>query len=340
MMTSAQDRGQKRFRPCSGSDTSVDGDLEYLDLDTGRVVQGTSTPNNSNETMTLSKKSYDALMRKLTSMEKCLNKLDKLDKLDQIESSVRNMDKRVKRVEDRIEKTEAVVSGVEKGIMFVSQQYDDVKVDRDSDKKLVKSLEKGVSNMKSETEELKKMLNEMQKLNLELKDEVLDIKSRSMQDNLIFTNIPESHEENTETVLTEFLDNKLHIRNISFERVHRIRIKNPASQRGPNIRPIVAKFTFFKDRERVRKSGKLLKGTNFGIQEQFPYEIEQRRKSLYPALRAARRNRQRATLVKDKLYVDGQEVSVPRVSTAGARLQGAASTQDQSSEIPMETTHL
>ena len=40
-MTSAQDR--KRLRPCSGSDTSVDGDSSYLDLNTGGVIKIKST---------------------------------------------------------------------------------------------------------------------------------------------------------------------------------------------------------------------------------------------------------------------------------------------------------
>ena len=43
---------------------------------------------------------------------------------------------------------------------------------------------------------------------------------------------------------------------------------------------------------------KMLKGTKYGIQEKFPYEIEERLKPLYPLLRSARRNRQTAILVR------------------------------------------
>ena len=84
----------------------------------------------------------------------------------------------------------------------------------------------------------------------------------------------------------------------------------------------------------------MLKGTNYGIQEQFPYEIEERRKPLYPLLRSARRNRQKATLVKDKLYVDGKEVSVPPDRTAGAERTATSGGASVSlTAIPMETTH-
>lgn len=82
----------------------------------------------------------------------------------------------------------------------------------------------------------------------------------------------------------------------------------------------------------------MLKGTNFGIQEQFPDEIEKRRKPLYPILRTARRNQQRAAIVKDKLYVDGKEVSVPLEASAGAT--GGAETETSRASIPMESSHL
>ena len=85
----------------------------------------------------------------------------------------------------------------------------------------------------------------------------------------------------------------------------------------------------------------MLKGTNYGIQEQCPYEIEEKRKPLYPLLRSAKRNRQKATLVKDKLYVGGKEVSVPPDRTAGAErtaTNGGVITSASLTGIPMETT--
>ena len=68
----------------------------------------------------------------------------------------------------------------------------------------------------------------------------------------------------------------MQLTDISFERVHRIGRKTVPPAWGHPARPriIVAKFTYFKDRERVRKSAKRLKGTNYGNQEQFSEEIE------------------------------------------------------------------
>lgn len=42
------------------------------------------------------------------------------------------------------------------------------------------------------------------------------------------------------------------------------------------------------------------------VNEQFPPEIEERRKKLYPIMRLAKRDGKRVRLVKDLLYVNGE----------------------------------
>ena len=151
---------------------------------------------------------------------------------------------------------------------------------------------------------------DIQKVNSELKEEVLDLKSRSMRDNLIFRNIDDEKDENTEEVLKKFLADRLKINNVSFECVHRMKEKQIGAKTHAVKKPrlIVAKFTFFKERERVRKSTRMLKGTDYSIQEQFPEEIEKCRNPLYLLLKAARQADKKASLVKNKLYIEGKEV--------------------------------
>ena len=49
-------------------------------------------------------------------------------------------------------------------------------------------------------------------------------------------------------------------------------------------------------------------GKPYGIREQFPTEVEEKRKLLYPAAKMARRNpNNKVRLVRDKLYVNGVE---------------------------------
>ena len=71
------------------------------------------------------------------------------------------------------------------------------------------------------------------------------------------------------------------------------------------IRPIVAKFSEFKMKEKVRKNAFRLAGTDVGIAEQFPPEIQGKRKELWPIMKKAKQDGKRASMVKDKLYMDG-----------------------------------
>ena len=95
----------------------------------------------------------------------------------------------------------------------------------------------------------------------ELKNDLTYLQSQSMRNNLVFSNINEAQTETTETtenVLREFLVEKMKIaqdlvKQISFERVHRMGIKRDGRSRN-----IVAKFTLYKEKEFVRKQWKSL----------------------------------------------------------------------------------
>jgi hypothetical protein len=128
-----------------------------------------------------------------------------------------------------------------------------------------------------------------------------------MRDNLLFFNIPENDKENTTELIHELLESKMEIKeargNVKIDRSHRIGRKRE-DQRKP--RPIVVKFNFHQDREYVRLNAKKLKGTNIGVSEQFPEEIERIRKTLYPELKKAKSEGKRAKIVRDKLIIEGQ----------------------------------
>lgn len=94
-----------------------------------------------------------------------------------------------------------------------------------------------------------------------LKEELLDLQSLSMRDNLM------------KNPLLRNCANKLKMgRSVEKMKMGR-RIANKP-------RPIVAKFNFFTDREEIRRRSRKLKGTPFGISEQFPQEIRDRRREL------------------------------------------------------------
>jgi DNA repair exonuclease SbcCD ATPase subunit len=142
-----------------------------------------------------------------------------------------------------------------------------------------------------------------------LREEVVYLQSQSMRNNLIFGNIPEADQgEDTERVVRNFLVEKMKIAQsivdeIQFERVHRMGYKQ-----GIRPRKIVAKFNRFKEREHVRKQSKTLTGTDYFIHEQFPREVNDKRRKLMPQLKDARKAGKAAWLAYDTLYIDGKPV--------------------------------
>jgi hypothetical protein len=50
--------------------------------------------------------------------------------------------------------------------------------------------------------------------------------------------------------------------------------------------------------------------TPFGIHQQFPKPIEDKRRKLYPVLKDAKRQGKHAVLVRDKLFINGSQYFV------------------------------
>lgn len=136
-----------------------------------------------------------------------------------------------------------------------------------------------------------------------LHESVEDLQCRSMKNNLIFTNLLEQLNEDTESKLKAFLFDQLGIEHdIHFGNVHRF-----GRRQNGKIRPIVARFIYHRDLDLVLSEARWLKNTSWGIHEQFPKAVEDRRKKLYPAFKEAKRQRRQVKLVRDKLFIDGAQ---------------------------------
>jgi len=76
--------------------------------------------------------------------------------------------------------------------------------------------------------------------------------------------------------------------------------------RSSNLRPIIAKFSFYKDKEYMWSFVKNLKGRGIGIAHDFPKEIDEIHQKLYPVLKEAKKTGQRASFTVDKFIISGQ----------------------------------
>ena len=181
---------------------------------------------------------------------------------------------------------------------------------------LTKSLEfchESIAELKRENVELKTRVTELCRDNTEQQraakadhDALVDLTWRSMRDNLLFYSIPETtSDEDCDATVQKFFRDELGItEDIGLERLHRM-----GKRCDGKCRPIVAKFSSFKQREVVRLAGPKLAGKRFRISEQIPKEWQDRRKALLPAFKDAKRQGKRARFVGDKLLVEGQFVT-------------------------------
>jgi hypothetical protein len=207
------------------------------------------------------------------------NMMSKLEKLDLIETKVKSVEQELRSMKDSIE--------------FAHSEVKDLKSDNEERKK---------------TDELtRQQIEKLEKENEILHKSVIDLKTRSMRDNLVFYNIDENKDENTTDIIHQIMEHKLGMENaareVKIDRSHRLGKQRFGTTKP---RPIVAKFNFYPDRERVLQNARKLKGTKIGIGEQFPDEILKIRKELYPELKKARDAGKKAKLVKDKLIIEGQ----------------------------------
>ena len=213
-------------------------------------------------------------------------------------------------------------SGTEEEIITMKPMFTSImaKLDKlDSIEITMNNLSISVQQIRSESAEVKQEVNavkneltEIKTKNKQLEERIIDMQCRSMRENLIFYKIREEENEelSTEDILKKFIMDEMKVEEeMLFERVHRMG-RSKKAQDGTIIpRPIIAKFSYFKQKERVRKAGFNLKGSMFGVSEQFPQEIIEQRKRLMPKFKKAKQEGRRAKLVVNKLYMDGKHVT-------------------------------
>ena len=201
----------------------------------------------------------------------------KLDKLDHIEQHLARVDEDIR--------------DLKQSYTFVHNTTDELAKQQKMNRDALKNISDKVANIEVQ--------------NAKLQQDLIDLRARSMRCNLLFYNLPESEQEDPFTIIREVLNEKMGIDengDIEIERAHRLGRKREDGK----PRAIVAKFLRYQDKEYIRKSAHLLKGTKIGIAEQFPKEIADVRKALYPVYKKAKKDGNTALLIKDKLFINGQ----------------------------------
>ena len=156
--------------------------------------------------------------------------------------------------------------------------------------------------------DVKQMKREIQ----QLKDRQNDLDCYIRRENLIFGGISESYPENCEVKVKYVLQEKLGLEtdDMKFQRVHR-----HGKKEDGKTRPIIVRFLWHVDRQKVWKLRSKLRGTPYWVSEDYPKEIEDNRRILRPILRQALSEADdnysvSAYLVGDRLHIEGQVYTV------------------------------
>ena len=225
-------------------------------------------------------------------------------KVATLENTVKAIDNGVKRISDQVNIHQSK-------IQTQSEICEDARTASAYSKVRVDDISAQVQQVLIDNDDLRRD-NETMRSQLEKADRaIVDLQCRSMRDNLLFVGIHEpeyveNDPEDVEKTLDSFLAQEMNITDkIPFHRVHRM----GTYESDDSPRPIVAKFERFKDRELVRRAApQTLRGKPFGVREQFPKVIEDRRKQLYPIMKKARSNQDnKVRLVRDKLFINSCE---------------------------------
>lgn len=158
-------------------------------------------------------------------------------------------------------------------------------------------------------------IKQLEKHQDSLRERIIYSEGQSRRDNLLLEGVPEAPMGTREAYndcvkkVYDVFENTMKLTNVNdirLSRCHRLgppRTKQNETGPPPRPRPLIFKFHWFGDRQRVWEAKKLLKDSGFVLREDFPQEIVNRRKKLLPIQKVANDLGHEAFLMADKLHI-------------------------------------
>ena len=200
---------------------------------------------------------------------------------------------------------------VQGDVMDISDKFDSLSREVDTLRNEVSALRAENDNLKEENADMKADLVDMARVLENVNKNVDDLEGRSKRNNLIFYGIPKLNEkdsnEDCEGIVQDLLTDTLELADtIEFDRVHRLGSRKNS--------PIIARCTFYKDKLKILKEKRKLKGGDVFIGEDYSQRVRDVRRKLTPLLKALRAEKEgkgeecKATMVFDYLLVNGKKL--------------------------------
>ncbi|CAH1267606.1 UNC13C [Branchiostoma lanceolatum] len=229
---------------------------------------------------------------------------------------------------DRLQCLETRVKQLESNLDTVSGEVSKHHVDN---VEFVKSMEFTQENVDELTCRMESQEKEQENTGKWLSD--LELYGRRW--NLLFHGVQETEQENCTKKVLDVIggEMKLDTRGMRMCGVHRL--GKPRNRSG-KPRPIIARFTCRADRDQVWKNKTKLKNKPVFISDDVPYNVrELRKRKLVPFLKRAKSKGKRATIVGDRLVIEGESFAHWRIPSKW--LQDAPEAEPENIQRSQET---
>ena len=276
-------------------------------LSTAELVGSSDNVINSDMLVSLQSRTLDDVYTKLDAMSAMIVAINsKLDKLDSIDMRLKKLEGNFQENLARLVAVEQTNIEFEKSLQYTSDTVESLRTDVDQ---MLKNFRDIQASRQGADERSRLEVSKLSEKYDSLSEELLDVQTRSMRDNLLFYNIKEiGGQEDCKQKIQMLCQQSLGITDaIEIDRAHRI-----GKSVRDKTRPIVAKFRSSDQREMVRRSSHLLRGSGVSVSEQFPKPVQERRRALVPVMKKAKQEGKKAVLVKDKLYIEGVLYKLPK----------------------------
>jgi len=182
-----------------------------------------------------------------------------------------------------------------------------------SQEKDIRLMEKENAELRNKHQILEGRLTRAEKEISDLKEQLTMQEARSMQDNLKFYGIKENENENCEETITTFLREKMKINEQDILKIHFDRVHRTGERNKDGKRVIVAKLTSTEGKNLILRHGRNLeRHSGYGVSEQLPRVLAERKKQLLPSFKKAKEQQKKPRWSLDKLVVGKSVHTVPK----------------------------
>lgn len=180
------------------------------------------------------------------------------------------------------------------------------------------SIKEDISDLKRELnvrfEKVEKRTKQIERNVDEMDAQILDLKTKLLEDNLIFRGIRDSVNEtdtDTEQKVREFITKDLNLNadNMSFRKVYR---------QGKKIgnRAIVVKFDSLRERQTILEAARQIPEMKFRVKKDLPKEVREARRALAPWYGDAERQNYKPKIVLNRLYIGEKIFKLDRTTNS------------------------